>query len=105
MSMFDYDARPATAVVVLVGTASSRGAYEIRDFLARNGRPFEWVDASQPGAVQAALGMADISPSSLPVCVLPDGSQLAPATVLSVAAGLGMVMPPSRCRGRGRSRP
>jgi thioredoxin reductase (NADPH) len=96
MSMFDYDARPATALVVLVGTASSGGAYEIRDFLARNGRAFEWVDASQPGAVQAALGTADISPSSLPVCVLSDGSQLASATVQSVAAGLGMVVPPSR---------
>ncbi len=62
MSMFDYDARAATALVVLVGTLSSRGAYEIRDFLARNGRPFEWVDAGQPGAVLATLGVADVRP-------------------------------------------
>jgi thioredoxin reductase (NADPH) len=96
MSMFDYDARPVTALVVIVGTPSSRRAYEIRDFLARNGRPFEWVDASQPGAVRAALGVADISQSSLPVCVLPDGSQLASATVQSVAHGLGMLTPASR---------
>ncbi|HEX2318265.1 MAG TPA: FAD-dependent oxidoreductase [Streptosporangiaceae bacterium] len=94
--MFDYDARPATAQVVLVGTSSSRGAYEIRDFLARNGRPFEWVDARRPDAVQAALGVAEVTPSSLPVCVLPDGSQLASATVESVAAGLGMLALPSR---------
>jgi len=94
--MFDYDARPATAQVVLVGTPSSRAAYEIRDFLARNGRPFEWVDAGQPDAVQAALGVAGVPPSSLPVCVLPDGSQIASATVQSVAAGLGMLAPPSR---------
>ena len=85
MSMFDYDARPVTALVVIVGTPSSRRAYEIRDFLARNGRPLERVDAGQPGA-RAALGVADGSPSSLPVCVLPDGSQLASATVQSVAA-------------------
>jgi thioredoxin reductase (NADPH) len=96
MSMFDYDVRPATAVVVIVGMPSSRGAYEIRDFLARNGRPFEWVDASQPGAVRAALGVADVSPSSLPVCVLPDGSVLASASVQSVAHGLGMLTPASR---------
>src|ERR1022692_2154668 len=96
MSMLDYDARPATALVVIVGTLSSRRAYEIRDFLARNGRPFEWVDARQPGAVPAALGVADVAPSSLPVCVLPDGSQLASATVQSVAAGLGMLVPPLR---------
>jgi thioredoxin reductase (NADPH) len=96
MSMFDYDVRPATALVVIVGTPSSRGAYEIRDFLARNGRPFEWVDASQPGAVLNALGVADVSPSSLPVCVLPDGSVLASASVQSVAHGLGMLTPASR---------
>jgi len=96
MSMFDYDVRPATALVVIVGTPSSRGAYEIRDFLARNGRPFEWVDASQPGAVLTALGVADVSPSSLPVCVLPDGSVLASASVQSVAHGLGMLTPASR---------
>jgi thioredoxin reductase (NADPH) len=94
--MFDYDSRPATAQVVLVGTSTSRGGYEIRDFLARNGRPFEWVDARRPEAVQAALGVAEVPPSSLPVCVLPDGSQLAPATVESVAAGLGMLSMPSR---------
>jgi hypothetical protein len=44
MSMFDYDARPVTPLLVLVGTTASRGAYAIRDFLSRNGYPFEWVD-------------------------------------------------------------
>ncbi|HUE59545.1 MAG TPA: NAD(P)/FAD-dependent oxidoreductase, partial [Acidimicrobiales bacterium] len=33
--------------------------------------------------------------SRLPVCVLPDGSRLAPATIEQVAAGLGMVSAPS----------
>src|SRR5690349_10349082 len=92
MSMFDYDARPATPGVVLVGTRASRGAYAIRDFLSRNGYPFEWVDASQPDAVRAVLGGADVEPSALPLCILPDGSRLASATVEQVAAGLGMVV-------------
>ncbi len=96
MSMFDYDSRPATAQVVLVSAPSSRAAYEIRDFLSRNGRPFEWVDAGQPDAVQAALGVAGVPASSLPVCVLPDGSRVASATVQSVAAGLGLLAPPAR---------
>ena len=48
--MFDYDARP-----VLVGTTASRSAYAIRDFLSRNGYPFEWVDAGDPEAVRAVL--------------------------------------------------
>ena len=55
MSMFDYDARPITPGVVLLGTRASRGAYAIRDFLARNGYPFEWVDVERPDGVAAVL--------------------------------------------------
>jgi hypothetical protein len=73
MSMFDYDARPVTPGVVLVGTPASRGGYAIRDFLSRNGYPFEWVDAGQPEAVRAVLGVAEVAPSALPLCILPDG--------------------------------
>src|SRR6478752_5078045 len=96
MSMFDYDSRPVTPGVVLVGATASRGAYAIRDFLSRNGYPFEWVDAGQPDAVRAVLGVAEVEPSALPLCILPDGSRLASATVEQVAAGLGMVAGPSR---------
>src|SRR5258708_14628281 len=96
MSMFDYDARPVTPGVVLVGTPASRGGYAIRDFVSRNGCPFEWVDAGRPDAVRAVLGVAEVEPSALPLCILPDGSRLASATVEQVAAGLGMVAAPSR---------
>jgi thioredoxin reductase (NADPH) len=96
MSMFDYDARPVTPGVILVGTRASRGAYAIRDFLDRNGLPFEWVDAERPDAVAAALGTAEIDLSALPLCILPDGSRLVAATVEQVAAGLGMMTSPSR---------
>ena len=95
MSMFDYDARPVTPGVVLVGTRASRGAYAIRDFLTRNGYPFEWVDAERPDAVAAVLGAPDLEPSALPLCILPDGSRLAAATVEQIAAGLGMIAVPS----------
>ena len=96
MSMFDYDTRPVTPLLVLVGETASRGGYAIRDFLSRNGYPFEWVDAGQPDAVRAALGVAEVEPSALPLCILPDGSRLAAATVEQVAAGLGMVAAPAR---------
>src|ERR1700761_1313273 len=95
MSMFDYDARPVTPGVVLVGTRASPGAYAIRDFLSRNGYPFEWVDAGQPEAVRAVLGADEVESSTLPLCILPDGSRLAPATVEQVAAGLGMIAAPA----------
>src|SRR5258708_33308353 len=95
MSMFDYDARPVSPVPVLVGTTASPGAYAIRDFLSRNGYPFEWVDAGRPDAVRAVLGVAEVEPSALPLCILPEGARLASATVQQVAAGLGMVAAPS----------
>jgi thioredoxin reductase (NADPH) len=97
MPMFDYAARPVTPVPVLVGAAASRGAYAIRDFLSRNGYPFEWVDADEPDAVRVVLGVAEVELSALPLCILPDGSRLAAATVERVARGsLGMVAAPAR---------
>ena len=95
MSMFDYDSRPVTPSLVLVGTRISSVAYAIRDFLSRNGYPYEWVDVDQQDTVRALVGVAAVDPARLPLCVLPDGTQLAPATVESVASGLGMVSAPS----------
>jgi thioredoxin reductase (NADPH) len=91
--LFDYDSRPVTPQVVLAGTQSSPDAYAIRDFLKRNGQPFDWVDVGQPGA-ELLLGSEPIDASRLPLCILPDGTRLAPATVEQVAAGLGMVSAP-----------
>lgn len=93
--MFDYDSRPVTPQVVLIGSRASAAGYEIRDFLSRNGYPYEWVDVDDLERVRPHLDPTDVDPSLLPVCVLPDGSQLAPATIQQVAAGLGMVAAPS----------
>src|SRR5260221_8055639 len=93
--MYDYAAGRESPSPVLVGTTASPGAYAIRDFLSRNGYPFEWVDAGRPDAVRAVLGVAEVEPSALPLCILPDGSRLASATVEQVAAGLGMVAAPA----------
>ncbi|HXW33294.1 MAG TPA: FAD-dependent oxidoreductase, partial [Acidimicrobiales bacterium] len=69
--------------------------YTIRDFLSRNGVPYEWVDLEDQARVEELLGAGERSLDLLPVCVLPDGMQLAPATLEGVAAGLGMVSAPS----------
>jgi thioredoxin reductase (NADPH) len=96
VSLFDYDTRPATPGVVLVDAGTSAAAYRIRDFLTRNSCPYEWVDVTNAKRVRAVLGDAQIDTASLPICVLPDGTRLAPATLEQVAAGLGMVLGPSR---------
>ena len=93
--MFDYDARPVTPQVVVVGLRASSVGYQLRDFLSRNGVPYEWVEIDDTERVRNVLDADDIGPDRLPICVLPDGSQLAAATVEGVATGLGLVSPPS----------
>jgi thioredoxin reductase (NADPH) len=95
MTMFDYDARPVTPQVVLIGTRSSAVAYGIRDFLTRNGRPYEWVDVDGRGDLDSLLKGMSIDASRLPLCILPDGTRIGPATIEQVAAGLGMISAPS----------
>jgi thioredoxin reductase (NADPH) len=94
-SMFDYDARPITPQVVLVGERASSVGYSIRDFLSRNGVPYQWVDLDDAERVGALVSPSEMDHGQLPLCVLPNGIRLAPATVEDVAAGLGMVSAPS----------
>jgi thioredoxin reductase (NADPH) len=96
VSLFDYDTRPATPGVVLVDSATSSAAYRIRDFLSRNSYQYEWVDVGDADRVRAVLGTAELDAGSLPICILPDGTKLSPATLEDVAAGLGMVSAPAR---------
>ncbi len=95
MSMIDYDARPVTPQVLLVGHRASSVGYSIRDFLSRNGVPYEWVDVDDTARVEALLPQGEMEVDQLPVCVLPNGMRLAPATLEDVAAGLGMVSAPA----------
>src|SRR6202048_680636 len=95
MSMIDYDARPGAPRLVWVGHKASVGGYSIRDFLSRNGVPYEWVDVNDTERVAALLPEGATEPDQLPLCILPSGVRLAPATLEGVAAGLGMVSAPT----------
>ena len=95
MSMIDYDARPVTPQVILVGQRASAIGYRIRDFLSRNGVPYEWVEVDGSERVASLLPEEERDPDRLPVCILPSGKRLAPATLEGVAAGLGMVSAPT----------
>jgi thioredoxin reductase (NADPH) len=93
--MFDYDARPATPQVVFVGYRTTSAGYGLRDFLSRNRVPYEWVDVEDAERVEALVAPADLAADRLPICVLPDGTQITRATVERVAAALGMVGAPA----------
>ena len=63
MGLFDY-ARPATPEVQLVGDRSSAAAYALRDFLTRNGLPYDWQEVDGTGDT--------VDRADLPLCILPD---------------------------------
>jgi thioredoxin reductase (NADPH) len=91
--MIDYDSKPVTPQVTLVGQRASATGYSIRDFLSRNGVPYEWVEVDDTERVSDLLP-AGLDPNQLPVCILPSGAHLASATLEEVAVGLGMVSAP-----------
>jgi thioredoxin reductase (NADPH) len=93
-SMFDYDARPVTPQVVLVGRRASALGYELRDFLSRNGVPYDWIEVDDADRVRQLFDGGGVDLDLLPICVLPDGRRLVGATVEQVASGLGMVAAP-----------
>jgi hypothetical protein len=64
--MFDYDARPVTPQVVIVGRRASSAGYQLRDFLSRNGIPYDWVEIDDTTRVRALLDTSDIGPDRLP---------------------------------------
>jgi thioredoxin reductase (NADPH) len=92
--VIDYDSRPASSIVCLYGLRSSAAAYEIRDFLRRNGIPYDWVEVDHDAETCRSLGIQSVDDPRLPICVLPDGRRLESPTVEEVAAGLGMVAAP-----------
>src|SRR5438270_9841711 len=67
MSMIDYDARPVTPQIVLVGHRPSAVGYSIRDFLSRNGVPYEWIDVDDTERVAGLLTVQETDPDQLPV--------------------------------------
>ena len=93
--MFDYDARPVTRQVLLIGRWASTAGYNLRDFLSRNGIPYNWIEVDDTERVRHILDPSDVTPDRLPVCVFPDGSHLSSATVEAVAHGLGLVSAPA----------
>jgi thioredoxin reductase (NADPH) len=93
-SMFDYDARPITPQVVLVGRRAFALGYELRDFLSRNGVPYDWVEIDDVERMRPLFGGSEVDFAQLPICVLPDGSRLRNATLQQVAVGLGLVAKP-----------
>jgi thioredoxin reductase (NADPH) len=85
--------RPAFEGIRVLGTRWSPKAYELRDFLARNRVPYQWIDveasANDP-ETKRLLEALGPEAANLPVVLFPDGSKLLECVPAQVAQKVGL---------------
>jgi thioredoxin reductase (NADPH) len=74
----------------VIGPRWSRKDHEVRDFLARNGVPFEWLNPESDDRVADLLRKRNLDDSRLPVVLFPDGSALIQPTRTELASRVGL---------------
>jgi thioredoxin reductase (NADPH) len=85
--------RPAFEGIRVLGTRWSPRSYELRDFLARNHVPYQWIDVEQSAndaETQRVLEALGEDGSKIPVVLLPDGTKLLEAAPAEVAQLVGL---------------
>lgn len=89
--------RPPFEGVRVLGTRWSPRCYAIRDFLARNQAPYQWIDveiADQVAEVRHLVKALGAEASALPLVLFPDGSSLPDPSVGQLADKLGLRVRP-----------
>src|SRR3979411_2893832 len=85
--------RPAFQGIRVLGTRWSPRSYELRDFLARNRVPYQWIDvegsANDP-ETKRLLEALGPEAASLPVVLFPDGTKLLESVPADVAQKVGL---------------
>ena len=89
--------RPPFEGMRVLGTRWSPQSYAIRDFLARNQAPYQWIDvetAGQSAEVRRLVAAAGAEVSSLPRVLFPDGTSLTAPSTAQLADKLGLRVRP-----------
>jgi thioredoxin reductase (NADPH) len=85
--------RPAYEGIRVLGTRWSPRSYEMRDFLARNHVPYQWIDvelsASDP-ETKRLLEVLGPDAGNLPIVIFPDGTKLLETLPNQVAEKVGL---------------
>jgi len=85
--------RPAYEGIRVLGTRWSPRSYELRDFLARNHVPYQWIDvelsANDP-ETKRLLEALGPEAANLPVVLFPDGTKLLESAPAEVAQKVGL---------------
>jgi thioredoxin reductase (NADPH) len=85
--------KPSFEGIRVLGTRWSPRSYELRDFLARNRVPYQWIDveasANDP-ETKRLLEVLGPEASSLPIVLFPDGTKLLESVPAQVAQRVGL---------------
>src|SRR3984893_5262391 len=85
--------RPAFQGIRVLGTRWSPRSYELRDFLARNHVPYQWIDvelsANDP-ETKRLLDALGPEATQLPVVLFPDGTKLLEGVPADIAQKVGL---------------
>ncbi len=85
--------RPAFQGIRVLGTRWSPRSYEMRDFLARNHIPYQWIDAENAAndpETKLLLETLHPEPGDLPLVLFPDGTKLLKTAPSQVAQKVGL---------------
>jgi thioredoxin reductase (NADPH) len=85
--------RPAFVGIRVLGTRWSPKSYELRDFLARNRVPYQWIDAelsANDPETKRLLEVLGPEVANLPVVLFPDGTKLLEGIPSEVAQKVGL---------------
>lgn len=82
--------RPPFEGIRVIGNRWSPHSHKIKDFLARNQVPYQWLDVELSEEAQKLVEYAECDRLSLPLVLLPDGSHLLKPTNLEVANKIGL---------------
>src|SRR5580700_3364708 len=85
--------RPAFEGIRVLGTRWSPRSYELRDFLARNRVPYQWIDVELSANDPETKRLLDVlgpDAANLPVVLFPDGTKLLEGVPSQVAQKVGL---------------
>jgi thioredoxin reductase (NADPH) len=82
--------RPGYGGVRVIGDRWSARGHRVRDFLARNNVPYEFLDVELSEEARALTGAAAGATSDLPLVVLPGGTRLTAPDVADLAKHIGL---------------
>jgi thioredoxin reductase (NADPH) len=85
--------RPAFEGIRVLGTRWSPRSYEMRDFLARNHIPYQWIDVELSAGDPETKRLLDVlgpEAANLPIVLFPDGTKLLESLPADVALKVGL---------------